>query len=1137
MGGEAKAKRLGSAKRAGWIALLVSSLAHGQPASTGTPAVVLEGRAVRTPLRAGPRSEHIFTAHAGRTYTIELEQDGLDYILIVEDPAGESHEYNSPLLRDERELVLLENTLAGAYQISVRSDEHSGAPGSHSILVSALGSDDHVVAWRAMTQAAAAHRRGGEQGWAEAVAAYERAAEYWATAGERRNRAQALFSAAAIEYWQRSDWARSAELAGSAAALYAEIAEPVLSASALHLRAAALIEHATGAERSSPDGLPPLAEALFDEALALFRQARQTFDEHGRPYDAGLVVNNIGLTYYYMGEYRRAIAAWQEAASLFERLDEWGDELKALGNQAVIAAEEGHLVDAVAVLRRIVQIQPAHLHEERAATLDNLAASHQLLGNLDEALATYAEALALHRRTEHVKGEALSLRGIGTTYFALGYLELAAEFLGRALPLAQQAGDGRLHEAVLRALGNVAFLQGDHEAALELHGAALAAATAPVDAAGVEILMAKDLVALERYAEAHALAARARAAAEDAGARLLLANALQQSGRARIGLRQTDEAVAELRRAMALYRELAVPAGEAEALNGLALASAADGRFGDAVAHGEAALATIETLRSRVADPELRAYYAAARRDYYETQIEMLMERHRAADVATDAHLRAAFETSERSRARVTVDLIHEAATDAGAGDDVRRLAQRTRLIERLAELRHRRDRLLASPATPEAAQGVDAVVEQMAIVENELRVLETTLRRDRARYPAFAAPETRSLEDIQRALDADSVLLQYALGEKRSYVWIVTRDKVHAVELARRDALESAARSVYDALVDYRPDGRSRRALAAQLEALADAIVAPALPFIDGRRIVVASDGALQYVPFGALPDTRDGAGRNLLERYEIVSVPSMSAVLARFAESRARAYEKTLAVIADPVFEPSDARLALASADTDRAGGIVDAADAQDAGLEPRSALLDAPLARLPFSGREAAALAALLPPAERLVLTGVDANREAVAAAGLGRFRFVHFATHGLVDSQYPSLSGLALSSVDAHGARRNGFLRLDDIQALRLDAELVVLSACETALGREIRGEGLLGLTQAFMYAGARATAAGLWQVPDRATAELMSRFYEGMLARGLRPAEALRAAQLEIASERRWSDPYFWSAFVLMGDWR
>src|SRR5690606_17787021 len=145
MGGEAKAKRFGSATCAAWIALLVPSLGHGQTPSPGTPAAVHEGRAVRTPLRAGSRSEHVFAADGGESYAIELEQDGLDYVLIVEDPAGESHEYNSPLLRDERELVLLENAKPGDYRISVRSDEHSGAAASHSILISALGSDDDLL--------------------------------------------------------------------------------------------------------------------------------------------------------------------------------------------------------------------------------------------------------------------------------------------------------------------------------------------------------------------------------------------------------------------------------------------------------------------------------------------------------------------------------------------------------------------------------------------------------------------------------------------------------------------------------------------------------------------------------------------------------------------------------------------------------------------------------------------------------------------------------------------------------------------------------------------------------------------------------------------------------------------------------
>jgi CHAT domain-containing protein len=192
---------------------------------------------------------------------------------------------------------------------------------------------------------------------------------------------------------------------------------------------------------------------------------------------------------------------------------------------------------------------------------------------------------------------------------------------------------------------------------------------------------------------------------------------------------------------------------------------------------------------------------------------------------------------------------------------------------------------------------------------------------------------------------------------------------------------------------------------------------------------------------------------------------------------------------------------------------------------------------LGRLLSTGYEAEAIAALVPEGQRLVARGFDANRSTLLAADLRRYRYIHFATHGLVDSRYPGLSALALSQFDAQGTPQNGFLRLNDIYNLDLNAEVVVLSACETALGRDIRGEGLIGLTQGFLYAGARTLVASLWQVPDRATAELMTLFYTHLLQDDLPPAAALRRAQITIAAERRWSDPYYWSGFVLVGDWR
>jgi CHAT domain-containing protein len=238
-------------------------------------------------------------------------------------------------------------------------------------------------------------------------------------------------------------------------------------------------------------------------------------------------------------------------------------------------------------------------------------------------------------------------------------------------------------------------------------------------------------------------------------------------------------------------------------------------------------------------------------------------------------------------------------------------------------------------------------------------------------------------------------------------------------------------------------------------------------------------------------------------LDNHEVVSLPSASALalLRRELAGRPPA-PRQAAIVADPLFDPADPAFA-----------------------------------RLTASRQEAEAIAALAPPDQTRLAVGADASLDEVRGDRLAGFRTVHFATHGVIDAEHPELSGLALSTVDARGRRREGFLRLRDIYGLRLDAGLVVLSGCRTALGREVRGEGLTGLTQGFFHAGAARLVASLWKVEDRATAELMTRFYRAMWVEGLAPAAALRAAQLSLRRERRWRDPYFWAGFVLQGDWR
>jgi CHAT domain-containing protein len=268
---------------------------------------------------------------------------------------------------------------------------------------------------------------------------------------------------------------------------------------------------------------------------------------------------------------------------------------------------------------------------------------------------------------------------------------------------------------------------------------------------------------------------------------------------------------------------------------------------------------------------------------------------------------------------------------------------------------------------------------------------------------------------------------------------------------------------------------------------------------------------------------------------------LPSASVLAALRGEAaRRQPTTKTLAVLADPVFRSDDARvkntLGARNATNGGATARIGPSSNQPAERSARDSGLNG-FVRLLFSRKEAERIISLVPAKSRLEALDFAASRATATDPRLGSYRILHFATHGLLNSKHPELTGLVFSLVDQEGQPQNGFLRFHEIYNLNLNADLVVLSGCQTALGKEIKGEGLIGLTRGFMYAGAPRVVASLWRVEDRATAELMKRFYVAMLRDGMRPAAALRAAQISMLRERRWDDPRFWAAFALQGEWR
>src|SRR5262245_60997025 len=508
-----------------------------------------------------------------------------------------------------------------------------------------------------------------------------------------------------------------------------------------------------------------------------------------------------------------------------------------------------------------------------------------------------------------------------------------------------------------------------------------------------------------------------------------------------------------------------------------------------------------------------------------------------------------ALAVSERARARSLLELLKEARADIRQGIDGSLLERERSLQQRLNARAAAQVSLLNRKHTPEQA---DAAAKEIAAITDEYEDVRAQIRARSPRYAALTQPQPLGLTEIQQqSLDEDTLLLEYALGEQRSYLWLVSQRSIDSYELPPRAEIEAATRRVYEMLTARPKRGTPPDPqFIAQARALSGMLLGPAAEQLGAKRLVVVAPGALSYLPFAALPAPEDkkrpvGDYEPLIAKHEVVSIPSASVLstIRRERAGRQRAAE-SVAVLADPVFEASDPRLE--SVKNGNSSGETPAApagaDAELSGLTRAIRTMNfsdarAGFTRLAFSRQEAESIIALTPKGTGLKATDFSASRALALSRQLSQYRILHFATHGLLNSERPELSGLVFSLVDQEGKPQDGFLRLHEIYNLQLNADLVVLSACETGLGKEIKGEGLIGLTRGFMYSGAPRVVASLWNVDDLATAELMKLFYQHMLKDGMPAGAALRAAQIELSRQKRWASPYFWAGFVLHGEWK
>ena len=1061
---------------------------------------------------------------AGREWRLEVQSAGHNALARVAGPSGsELLEARTHFGLNWPSVWMWTNQTAGVHRITLRALA-AGAP---------------VRAYRVLIEEAdgSPQRRAAERLMTEGARLYFQALKLDSTESETH---QAMLEQAEENFQEASrQWPETGPPAGPLRAkmyLYAIAQALRKPARAIETLAEALPLASDREVRSMRAlildrlGLLHLQKGDFPRSRRSLQQAEALWQQQGQPFGERWTRITLCLQELREGFWDAAQRCYE---SLLPQVRQDGELLLAAELESSLGGVHANLGaghQAIAAYERALAASQVIRDEALEAKIrNNLGALYRRLGEPEDAIVQYQEALAKFRRGKNAYWEARTLNNLGFAYYVLGELDRAGTSLRQSLDLRRAVGDRAGEMITLRNLGRVAAQKGDLNAAIDFSTQTLAAARETGDRRGESkallmlggILQAQgDLKTAEaRLAQAFTLRSQL---ADQPG----MAEVRQAQGELQLSMRNPEAAAANFAEALRIRRGIRHPSGEAEALFGLARVEQQRGRLEDAIPHLEQAISRVESLRTRITEPTHRASFLGARQDAYELLIDVLMELHR--EAPDRGHARAAMTVSERTRARTLIDLLEEPALeqDRAIPSELREGIRAAR--RRLALSVEQQLKAISSGAEDQAASAEAAVHQSLA----ELEAWRSKARRASPRFAAWSTFQALDGGQIQTLLDAETALLEISLGEERSFLWAVTAGAVHSFELPARNVIETLAHQVYEELTHL--DLRSRRTSRAASRELARILLAPVLETLSSRRLVIVADGALHYVPFAALPvPQQKGETENdvpLLERFEVVSLPSASTLpLVRgLAASRSPA-PKTLAIVADPVFDRSDRRLAVNGTNP-----VVQARASIEAVSSDRGALH---LPRLPESRHEALAIASLLPSEESLVVLDFEASRDLLSDPRLRTYRMLHLATHGLVHPQNPELSGLMLSQVDRGGEHRNGFVSLHDLLSLELEADLAVLSGCRTALGKEVPGEGFVGLARGFLYAGVPRVVASLWQVEDEATAALMTHFYRGLLVDKKAPAAALRDAQLALREDPRWRDPFFWGAFVFQGDWQ
>jgi CHAT domain-containing protein len=777
--------------------------------------------------------------------------------------------------------------------------------------------------------------------------------------------------------------------------------------------------------------------------------------------------------------------------------------------------------------------------DQQATILIHLGFVEQRKSAWQNAMGFYTQAQSLIDEKAEPYRMAQIAGGLGESFLESGLPEVALAKFREGLDYFRLSKAQRGVSAMIWLIGRAQYMSGNYRDALESLGQARNDAVSnsdPALAAFCDDFLGRTYYESKDYAAAlshfHAALegyARAKNPMEAARVQALIGRVYQQQG-------SLTRARGKYETALTVFRSLSDHLNESATLYAMGTLELRENHLDTAETFLRQSIEVTENIRRVSTNSDLAAAFSATVHERYEGYIECLMRQHRE---HPDRGLSVrAFEMSELARARSLAELLRTTQTNLVPGLDPNLAQQEKSLRQSLKVKEDSKVALLARKYTRDELQVLDA---ELANLEAEYERVTRTIRAQYPSYEQITKPDAWTLKQIQDDVIADdqTVLLEYSLGNDHSYVWVVTKNEIRSYDLPAQARISEVAQRVRQLLSTMNGVASKNEAGEATQE-LATMILSPVAAELGKHRVLVVSDDALNYIPFQTLPSPL--AGHELLvANYEVINAPSAS-ILGQLRRERARRQtpEGVLAVFGDPIFASNYPERKDRGANDYVASNQPDGDERWQHALrdiEPTGEVLDpANIQPLFYAGRELTNLSEVAG-AGTFVASGFEATRERLGKTDLTKFAILHFATHGILDRKRPENSGLFLSMVDRGGKAQNGFVGLQDIYSLRAPVDLVVLSACRTGLGKDLRGEGLIGLTRGFMYAGASSVVASLWKVDDEATAELMKRFYRNMLQDRMTPPAALRAAQNSIRHEPQWSAPYYWAAFTLQGDYR